>query len=107
MVCKNCENEFNGNFCNNCGQKSNTRKINYNYLIEEISNNVFQVHRGIFFTVKELSYRPGHSIREFLNGKRKQHFKPVGFVLITSALYVFTSLLFNENTFSQQATFTK
>jgi hypothetical protein len=99
MVCKNCEHEFNGNFCNKCGQKSNTKKINYNYLIDEISNNILQVNRGIFFTIKELLIRPGHSIREFLNGKRKQHFKPIAFVLLTSALYVLITFLLDEKTF--------
>jgi|TARA_B110000211_G_C13905292_1_gene475876 hypothetical protein len=99
MICKNCEEEFNGNFCNNCGQKSETKKINYSYLIDEISNNILQVNRGIFFTIKELSIRPGHSIREFLNGKRKQHFKPIAFVLLTSALYVLVTFLLNEKTF--------
>lgn len=99
MICKNCEQEFSGNFCNTCGQKSNTNRINFNYLIDEISNNVLQVNRGIFYTIKELSIRPGHTIREFLSGKRKQHFKPIAFVLLTSALYVLTTFLIDEKTF--------
>ena len=99
MVCKNCEQESNGNFCNNCGQKSNINRINYHYLIDEVSNNILQVNRGIFFTIKELSIRPGNTIREFLRGKRKQHFKPIAFVLLTSALYVLITLLTDEKTF--------
>lgn len=99
MICKNCEQEFRGNFCNNCGQKSNTNRINYNYLIDEISNNIFQINRGIFFTIKELSIRPGYSIKEFLKGKRKQHFKPIAFVLLTSTLYVLITFLIDEKTF--------
>ncbi|KAB1158545.1 DUF3667 domain-containing protein [Tenacibaculum aiptasiae] len=99
MICKNCDQEFSGNFCNNCGQKSSTDRINYNYLINEILNTVFQVNHGILFSIKELSIRPGYSIREFLNGKRKKHFKPIAFILLTSTLYVLTTFLIDEKTF--------
>ena len=88
MICKNCDHDFDGDYCNNCGQKSTVQNINFKFLIDEISNTVFQVNRGLFFTVKELFVRPGHSIREFLNGKRKQHFKPLAFVLVVSTIYV-------------------
>lgn len=99
MICKNCDQEFSGNFCNNCGQKSSTDRISYNYLTNEILSTVFQVNHGIFFSIKELSIRPGHSVREFLNGKRKKHYKPIAFVLLTSALYVLITLIIDEKTF--------
>ena len=40
-TCKNCEQDLQGNFCQNCGQKSTVQKINYNYLINEVSESVF------------------------------------------------------------------
>lgn len=98
-TCKNCEHDFEGKFCNNCGQKSSVQKINYNYLLTEISESVFQVNRGLFFTIKELFIRPGHSIRQYLEGKRKPHFKPFAYVLIFSTLYVLASKLLEKNTF--------
>jgi|TARA_B110000908_G_C10090039_1_gene373610 hypothetical protein len=98
MICKNCEQNINGSFCSNCGQKSNTHRINSNYLIEEITNNVLQVNRGIFFTIKQLAFKPGHNIREFLDGKRKYHFRPLAFVLLASAIYVLTTLFTGEKT---------
>lgn len=98
MTCKNCGNITEGNFCNNCGQKTNTQRINFSYLVDEFSNGVLQVNRGILFTVKELFTRPGHSIREYLEGKRKQHFRPLAFVLLVSAVYVFMSYLSGVNT---------
>jgi hypothetical protein len=88
MICRNCEHSFDGNFCNNCGQKSNIQRINSHYILDEISNSVFQVDRGLFFTIKNLALRPGHSIRDYIIGKRKNHFKPLAFILIVSAFYV-------------------
>ncbi len=91
MICKNCQHQFEGKFCNNCGQNANVERIDSKYLFTEIWNNIFQVDRGFFFTVKELFLRPGHSIREFLEGKRTPYFKPVTFVFVFSTLYVLIS----------------
>lgn len=98
MICKNCENNFNGKFCNNCGQSSNVGKIDFKYLIYEIPNSIFQLNRGFLFTIKELFTRPGHSIRHFLNGKRKQYFKPLAFVFLASTLYVISTYWLEKNT---------
>ncbi|WP_157961188.1 DUF3667 domain-containing protein [Lutibacter citreus] len=68
-------------------------------MLEEISNSIFQVNRGILFTIKELFTRPGKSIREYLEGKRKKHFKPLAFVLLASTLYVLTTYLTDMNTY--------
>jgi hypothetical protein len=99
MICKNCEQDFSGNFCNNCGQNSKVRKINYKYLLDEIPNSIFQINVGLLFTVKELFTRPGHTIREFIEGKRKFHFKPVAFLFLTSSLYVLFNYLIGHQTF--------
>ena len=98
MICKNCNNNFEGNFCNNCGQKSDVQKVNFNYFINEISNSFFQVDRGIFYTIKELSIRPGKSIRDYLKGKRKPHYKPLAFALVTTTIYVILSHFIGKKT---------
>lgn len=97
--CQNCNEIITGNFCANCGQKSDIRKINFRYLLDEIPNSIFQVNRGFLFTVKELFTRPGHSIREFLEGKRKKHFKPLAFLFLTSSLYILLNYLIGNQTF--------
>lgn len=99
MICKNCEAVFEGNFCYKCGQSSKVRKINIRYFLDEIPNSIFQINRGILFTVKELFIRPGHSIREFVEGKRKNHTKPIAFLLLTSTLYVLLNYFLGQQTF--------
>lgn len=103
MICKNCEQNFDGNYCNNCGQNSNVRKVDYKYLIDEIQNSIFQINRGFLFTLKELFIKPGHSIREFLEGKRKNHFKPLAFIIFTSTLYVLAHYFIGNQTFIDDA----
>ena len=98
MICKNCQHDFEGKFCNNCGQSSSVQKINSEELLNEISSGVFQVNRGLLFTVKELFTRPGYTIREYLNGKRKNHFKPIAYALTLSTLYFLITQITGQNT---------
>ena len=98
MNCKNCGKIVEQKFCSYCGQNSKVGKINLSNFLNEISESVLQVNRGLFYTLKELFVRPGHSIKEFLNGKRKNHFKPVAYVLTFSTLYFLISRLVGENT---------
>ncbi|MBX2871455.1 MAG: DUF3667 domain-containing protein [Saprospiraceae bacterium] len=99
MKCKNCEKSFEGSYCNHCGQKSEIRRIDAKYLLHEIPNSVFQLDRGFLFTVKELFLRPGHSIRAFLQGKRKPHYKPFAYLIITFTLYALAAYFMARNTY--------
>lgn len=99
MECKNCKNTFEGNFCNHCGQNAAVDRLNFRYLFYELPNGLFQLNHGFLFTIKELTFRPGHSIREFLLGRRKPHYRPISFLLLTTALYVLSTYLMDRNTF--------
>jgi len=98
MNCKNCGKIIEGNFCSHCGQNSKVGKVNLSNFLSEISESVFQINKGLFFTIKELLVRPGPCVKEFLNGKRKNHFKPIAYVLTFSTLYFLISRLTGENT---------
>ncbi|MGM8361438.1 DUF3667 domain-containing protein [Flavobacterium sp. ARAG 55.4] len=50
---------------------------------------------GILYSVKQLFTRPGHSIREFIEGKRVRHFKPISLVLLMATLYGFLYHYYN------------
>ena len=86
-TCKNCNTQLRGSYCHICGQKADIKPINFQYVLTEIRDGLFQVNRGFFYTLKELFTRPGHSIREYIEGKRIQHFKPISFVLLIGLIY--------------------
>ena len=99
MTCKNCDNEVIGNFCAHCGQNIKVGKLNIPNFLTEISDDVFQLNRGLLYSIKELFIRPGHTIREYIEGKRKEHFKPIAFVLIMSTVYFLVSKISDRSTF--------
>ena len=99
MNCKNCQEEFEGKFCSNCGQNSKVGKINYEHVVNEISESVFQLNHGLLFTIKELFFRPGIRIKDYLDGKRKNYFKPIAYVLLLSTIYGLLSTLVDQGTF--------
>lgn len=99
MRCKNCDQVVDGNFCTHCGQKTKVDKINLPNFLNEVSETVFQVNRGLFYTIKELFVRPGHCIREYLSGKRKYHYKPIAYAFTLSAIYFLISKLTTGETF--------
>jgi len=98
MDCKNCGNHVEGKYCSNCGQDSKTSRITIPNFLSDISESIFQINKGLFFTTKELLFRPGNSIKEYLIGKRKNHFKPIAYVLLMSTLYFLTTQITNQNT---------
>lgn len=99
-ICQNCNKNFEGNFCNNCGQSAKTHKMNFHFLWHDLQHGLLHVDKGIFFTAKELFTRPGHSIREYIHGKRVNHFKPISLVIIFAGLYGFLFHYFEINILS-------
>lgn len=83
IKCLHCENRVIENYCSNCGQSSKTKRFStkevFSYMFIE---RLFFVDKGLLFTLKELSMRPGHSIREYVNGKRANHLNYFTFIVI-------------------------
>lgn len=95
-ICKNCDQQFEGHFCNQCGQPANTHDINLKYVLHELQHGIFHVDKGIFYTLKELFTRPGNTILEFINGKRERLFKPLtSLVIILTTVYMLLNHYFN------------
>ena len=86
-TCKNCNNKYEGNFCNECGQAKDTHRLNMHHIWHDLQHGLLHFDNGIFYTLKQLIIRPGHTIREYLDGKRVKHFKPASFVVILATIY--------------------
>jgi hypothetical protein len=90
--CKRCGHDVSNNYCPNCGSPRTVQKIDTKYLIEELIS-VFNLEKGILFTIRETLLRPGESIRMYLKTDRSYLVKPVLFIILCSLVYTFTQQL--------------
>lgn len=93
-TCLNCANQFDGKFCNECGQKASTHRFTIHEWLHEIPHSILHVDGGFFQTFKHLCLRPGDMIREYLDGRRKSYFSPFLYVLLWCGIYVVLYSLF-------------
>jgi hypothetical protein len=94
IICKNCGLNYEGNFCQQCGQAATVHKINASYFLHDIPHSIFHIDNGLFYTFGQLFRRPGKTLIEYLQGKRVKHYKPLAYVLVLSAV---SALLVNWN----------
>jgi Protein of unknown function (DUF3667) len=98
--CKNCDHHYKGNFCPHCGQKATVEKITFSYLLHDIPHSVFHVDKGFLYTLKWMFTNPGKAIKEYLAGKRVQHFRPFAYVIILSTICTLLTPLVEKATIS-------
>ncbi len=89
--CQNCDNSFEGPFCNMCSQKAETHRFTLKHLLHEIPHSVFHVEKGFFYTMRELTKNPGQTIRNFIGGKRVRYFPPLTYFLLIVGFSFFLS----------------
>jgi hypothetical protein len=89
MVCKNCEANFEGKFCSNCGQTADVHRITLRHFFHELFHAVTHADKGFLLLARTLLIRPGHVAREYLEGKRKKYFNPLTFLVLTAAISAF------------------
>ena len=94
MHCKTCDKELITNFCPDCGQPKELKRINGHYIIHEIEH-VLHFERGILYTIRELTTNPGQNIQNYLSKNRNRLVKPVIFIIITSLIYTLLNNLFH------------
>jgi len=99
--CKNCKNDFEGNYCPNCGQKVINKRFNLKDSVAWLLNSIFNLDHGFMYTTRELLVNPGFVIRNVLNGVTVRYMHPfrILFVWATiSTLFVIFLGTFDEQT---------
>jgi hypothetical protein len=83
--CKNCNHEFIGEYCNLCGQKVMNR-LTIRSTWDLIVDDVFEVNRGLLYTLKELWINPGKVSLDFVHGNTKKYYSPIKYLIFWLAL---------------------
>jgi hypothetical protein len=96
--CSNCGAPLADKYCSHCGQKAETHRFSTKHIFaHDFIHGVFHLDKGFLFTAKELLVRPGYSIREYVEGKRVNHFNYVTFILLLITVNVFIHTTFHVN----------
>ena len=70
-ICLNCNNQLHEKFCSNCGQKTSTHRYSIQHFVtHDLVHEILHVDKGVLYSIKELFMRPGHIVREYIQGKR-------------------------------------
>jgi hypothetical protein len=88
-ACLNCGTGFGDGqrFCGSCGQRTDiSRKLTLRDIGHDLAHAITHADHSIFSLVRALATRPGIVAREYTEGKRKRHFGPFAFLLITVGL---------------------
>jgi len=99
-TCKNCNLSFEGNYCNECGQAV-IEQFNLRYVWGLLHQDLFEIDRGLWRTIKDLTTKPGHMIRDYLNGKTKPYYSPLKYLLFIVAFYYIINSFFNGGTWAE------
>jgi len=93
MVCPNCETVYEGNFCPECGQKTIHGRYTFGYLVHDLFLSALHLDkRGLPYTVKELTLRPGTALKKVLEGQRLSLYPPFKYLITVGAIVVLFSL---------------
>lgn len=96
-TCKNCGNSFEGKYCNQCGQSAKTKRIDYEFLWEDIQHGILHYDKGIGYSLKKLFEKPGYVIEDYIEGKRVNHFRPISMMIIMATIYALIYHLLDLN----------
>jgi len=90
LTCLNCGTEISDQFCPHCGQKKEVKRLTWQSLVHEVAHFFSHIEEGFIKTSVQLVYRPGRTIREYLEGKRKTYYKPVALYLVWVTIFLIT-----------------
>jgi hypothetical protein len=89
-ICHSCNLTIDKNFCSNCGQKK-YKRIDRKYIWDEIQYSTIHTNKGFLYSIKNIFKNPGKTAREFIDGNRVNHYKPISLAFILSGLSTFIS----------------
>ena len=87
-VCANCGNEFTGNFCPVCGQKSTYGRISWKSIGLDLMKVWGRESRSAVSSVMQLLGRPGYLINDYIHGRRQVCYSPVSMLFLIAIVVI-------------------
>lgn len=91
--CINCQLEVTSSYCPACGQRNPVKKINAVNMWNDFLSRVYGFDGMFPRTLLDLTIRPGHAAREYINGNRVKYYGPIGYFFLMITVYLLLASL--------------
>lgn len=89
VVCANCETQFSGRFCPNCGQAVREYDKPFSFVFYNFMGDFFAFDTRFFRTIAALLFKPGYLSKEYIEGRRVRYAPPFRiFVFVSFVLFL-------------------
>lgn len=97
MKCLNCQTEYAGSFCPECGQKAGVGRLTLPGILAQFFQSLTNADRGLLFNWKQLTLAPRRTVSDYLAGKRAGVFPPAQYLLLAISLYLLLDHYFRNS----------
>ena len=94
-ICTHCEYGYHGNFCPQCGLPAEHHRFTFKRLISNFLDIWGFGNRPMFRTIRDLFWRPGYMIRDYLGGHHLNYFPPFKMLAVFTIVIVFLTWVFD------------
>ena len=93
-VCTHCGYGYNGRYCPQCGMSSKHDRFTFKRLTHNFLDIWGFGNRPMFRSIRDLFWRPGYMIRDYLEGHHLSYFPPFKMLAVFTIVIVFVSWVF-------------
>ncbi|MCR5393784.1 MAG: DUF3667 domain-containing protein [Bacteroidales bacterium] len=86
--CASCGTQFTGNFCPRCGQSYKVGRFSFSNALLLFLDVWGVGNRSMFRTVRDMMFRPGYMIRDYLRGMQSAYFPPFEMFFLFATAYL-------------------
>ena len=97
IVCRHCGTDFTGAYCPKCGMPARWKRFNWKFLLLNFLDIWGLGNRPMFRTIRDLFWRPGYMMRDYLRGHQLSYFPPFKMLAVWTVLLVFLMWLIGDN----------
>jgi hypothetical protein len=88
QTCKNCDHNFFGKICNQCGEKVfDEKQLTAKYFFQQVIDFFWHWENKVLKSIKLNFLKPGFITKENINGKRVSYAKPIQLYLVVAFLF--------------------
>lgn len=86
--CASCGTEFRGNYCPRCGQSYKVGRFSFTNAMMHFLDVWGVGNRSMFRTLRDMIFRPGYMIRDYLRGMQSAYFPPFAMFFLFASAYL-------------------